>query len=264
MHKKIWNKFQFNAILAVTILGVTCQSFADDPDKLPTAEAVMKKYIDASGGVEKLKAVKSMSMTGKLEAKAMGIQGTVEIKMVSPSMVWEKADISGMGIQARGSNGEIAWENATMTGPRIIEGQEKARLLEQANFERIYAPMKYYKEVKVQGMADVDSKKCYKVDLIRKDGYVSTEYYSVETGLPLRTDLKLTLQMGEIEVKSKMLEYKNVDGIMYPCKIEMVFPNGISQTVILEKIELNPEIEKSSFDPPKEVKGLIKGSEGDK
>lgn len=260
MQKKIWSKFQFNAILALTVLGVACNSFADDPDKMPTAEMVFKKYIEASGGVEKLKAIKSVKMSGNVEAKAMGISGTVEINLITPNMVLEKANLPAVGVSARGTNGEVAWENTTMTGPRIIEGKEKSRLFEQANFERIYAPNKYYKEIKVLGTETIDDKKCYSVKLVRKDDFESTEYFSIETGLPMRTDATLTIQMGDIEIKSKMLEYKDVNGVKFPSKIEMAFPNGMSQVVTIEKIEVNGDIDKSSFDPPKDVKGLIEGS----
>ena len=260
MNKKYSHRFRFNAVLAIAILGLTTNSFADDPDKLPTSEMVMKKYVEASGGAEKLKAIKSVKMTGDIESKTMGISGSLEISIVAPNMVSEKADMPEVGIQARGTNGKVAWENSTMLGPRVIKGKEMELMLEQANFERIYAADKFYKEIKVLGIEEMNDEKCYKVEMTRKNGHKSIDFFSLKTGLPTASKFRLPTQMGEVDITSMTVEYKEVNGVKFPSKIEQLFPGGMSMTVMMKNIELNAEIDKSTFDVPKEVKTLVDGS----
>ena len=48
------NQFRLNAILAVTLCGLVSVANADDPDKLPAAKSVLKKFADVTGGAGKL------------------------------------------------------------------------------------------------------------------------------------------------------------------------------------------------------------------
>ena len=253
-----------SAVVLAIAFAMVANVKADDPDKLPEAIAVLKKHAEATGGAANYKKIKAIKMTGKIEIAAAGIEGTLEVVQVSPDKVATKAEMPQVGSQTQGTNGEIGWDVSTMMGPRILEKNELDRLKEQANLARVYDPKSFYKEMKVVGMEEVEGQKCYKMTLTKMNGDESTEFYAVESGLQVASQNKMQTQMGEIEIKTMLSEYKEVGGIKVPHKIEAQFPNGISQLVVFDKVEVNPEVDEKMFAVPDEIKALMPKDEDKK
>ncbi len=250
-----FERFKLCAILAVTILGVSTTLVADDPDdKLPTAEIVIKKFVEAQGGADKIKAVKSMKRSGKFVAN--GIEGKLEETTIAPNLVFQQLDIGSLGTQTVISNGVIAWENSTTLGPRILTGKEKSRAMEQANTERLYSPTSFYKSIKLVGVKEMFGQKTYQIKTETKDGFQSTDYFSIDTGLPVCSEFKSPSPLGETPMKTRNVEYKDFGGVKFPAKIE-IESNGIVATITYEKIELNPKVDKTIFAVPAEIQNMI-------
>ena len=244
------------AAMAAIMIATTAVK-ADDPDKTPTAISILKKFSEASGGAAKFKEIKAMKMTGNLEIAAAGINGTIEIIQQSPNKIATKAEMDGVGSQSQGSNGEIGWELSTMMGPRLLDKKELVRLIEQADLSRYYDPENFYKEMKVDGMKEIDGEKCYKLVLTHKAGHKTTEFYSVKTGLQVASEATIPSPMGEMDIVTSINEYKEIGGLKFPAKIESKFPNGMSQVVSMDTIEINPKVDANAFAIPSEVQGLV-------
>ena len=249
------------ALVASLTLVVSAQ--ADDPDKMPAAETVMKKFADALGGADKLKAIKTMRTKGKFALPSMGMEGQLELTQMMPGKVFTKVIIPGAGTQSVATNGDIAWELSTMTGPRLLQGKEIDQIREEGSMEKFYDPMSFYKEVKVVGMEDVEGDKCYKVKVTKKNGDVAHDYFSMKTGLQMKSETTVVNQMGEIKAETLISGYKEFGGLKFPTK-SVIKLEGLGERVMtFDKIEINPEIDEKTFAIPEEVQNLIDSGVGD-
>ena len=66
-------------------------------------------------------------------------------------------------------------------------------------------------------------------------------------------------QMGKMTIAVKMLDYKPVDGIMFPHRI-LQEAMGVSVEITVDSIEHNIEFPADRFDPPAEVQALLEQS----
>jgi hypothetical protein len=226
-------------------------------DKLPTAEEVIAKYVEVTGGIEKYKAIKSMHQVGTMGIPMAGINGTIEMKVVAPNKVAVMVELPGAGNESSGSDGETMWSESTMTGNRIVEGNEAEDMMIQADFRRMFDPASVYKSLENVGITEYDDQKCYELKVEKKSGGIQQEFYSVETGLQVGTKTTAESPMGAIKVEATVSEYKEVDGIKFPFKMAQKFENGMVMEVEFEKIKVNPEFEEGTFDLPKSIQKIV-------
>jgi hypothetical protein len=101
-------------LIMVLCLGLSAHS--------QTAEELINKNIEAKGGIEKIKAIKSMRMTGKL--KGGGFTGATGQDNLRPNLVRETLSLQGMtSVQAY--DGARAGRFNPLAGQRIPSSWEK-------------------------------------------------------------------------------------------------------------------------------------------
>ena len=256
MNRKIAKfKLLLAAFTAVVMSGsaLMCQA----QENVPTAEEVIAKYVEVTGGLEKYKSIKSMHQQGSMSIPVAGIEGTIDLKMISPDKLAVSVELSGAGNETSGSDGETVWSSSTMTGDRILTGKEAEQTLLEADLRRIYDPASVYKSMEVVGVEEVDGEKCYKLKIIRNSGDEQFEFYSVETGLQTQSKLTAQSPMGPIKIDVEISDYKDVDGLKLPHKMTQTFVDqGMKMEVVMEKIELNPEFEEGTFDLPENIQKI--------
>ena len=184
------------------------------------------------------------------------MEGTIEMLMMVPGKIKVKLEVPDVFTEQNGSDGETAWSSNTMMGPRVLAGKEKEQLLEEASFEKIYSPEKFYKEMKVVGTEEVKGDNCYKVKLTKKSGTESTEFYSIKSGMHVRTEGKVPTQMGDMEMAVNFSEMKSVGDLKMPHKIVREI-SGMNIIVQFDKIEINPKLDSDAFALPEDVQELV-------
>ena len=222
-----------------------------------TVDEIVAKNIQARGGMEKLKAVKTMKATGKL---VMG-GGAMEIPFtrVSKRPNAMRMDFTFQGISGtQAYDGKTAWQIMPFqTGKKDPEqsNAEQTKLLEeQADFD---GPLVDWKTkgstVELVGTESVDGADAFKLKVTRKSGNVDYMYIDKETGLEVKTESKRTINGTEIESESKMSDYKEVDGMTVPFTMSSGMKGGpeqAQQKIVLEKIEFNVTTGDSDFVMP--------------
>src|SRR5437868_973386 len=126
-------------VLSLT-LGIVCSSAALSAQ---TAEELVAKNLQAHGGVDKIKAIKSYKYTGKFQQGGFNAQVSQEAK--APEYVREMFTVQGM-TQIQAYDGKIGWQISPFQGRRDPEmmGEDDVRdLAEDADF---YGPLVDYKE----------------------------------------------------------------------------------------------------------------------
>jgi len=164
---------------------------------------------------------------------------------------------AGMGKVMQGFDGKTTWSYNPMMGPSVLTGKEADEMKNSFKFKENEWRSRYSK-VETVGIETAEGEECYKVAVTTKGGSATaTNFYSVKSGLLIKSVVKSATEMGEIEIQILAKDYRKVgDLILVPFQ---QITSMVGQTVVLtiSEIKINTDIPPSTFEPPAEVKALI-------
>src|SRR5438067_12703972 len=142
-----------------------------------TADELIAKNIQAKGGMDKIKAIKTVRMTGKLDA-AGGFTGLIGQENMRPSLVRETFTLQGM-TQVQAYDGSLGWQIRPFGGrkdPQLMGEDDMRDHLIDADFD---GPLIDYNakgnRVEFQGLYTVDGDGTLRLKVILKN--VDIIYY---------------------------------------------------------------------------------------
>jgi outer membrane lipoprotein-sorting protein len=218
-----------------------------------TADELVAKNLQAKGGLEKIKAIKSLKFTGKYQQGSFTAQVAEEAK--APDDLREMFTIQGM-TQIQAYDGNVGWQISPFEGRRDPEmlGEDDLRdISEDADF---YGPLVDYKEkgntVEYLGHDTVDGDNVYRLKVTLKNGDIVYMYLDPDTYIEIRTDRQQFIRGAVRETQTDLGSYKQVNGVYFPFSISSGPKNRPSQkgTVTIEKMEANVDIPDSQFKMP--------------
>jgi len=232
-------------LLAVLSLNLSASS--------QTAEELVNKNIEAKGGLDKIKAVKTWRMTGKLIGG--GITAMSGQENMRPNLVRETFSLQGMtAVQAY--DGSKAWQIQPFGGRKDPElmGEDDARdLLIDSDFD---GPLVDYKAkgnvVEYLGHDVVDGDDALRLKVTLKDGDIIYYYLDPDTYLEIRKETQEFIRGSVRENAFDLGSYKPIAGVMYPFSVASGPKNDVTQwqTVTVDKIEVNVPLDTSDFALP--------------
>lgn len=226
-----------------------------------TADELVAKNIQAKGGLEKIHAIKSVRMAGKLNAGG-GFTAAVTQENQRPNLVRETFSLQGMtGIQAY--DGGTGWQIQPFQGhkdPELMGEDDLRDLLLDADFD---GPMVDYKEkgntVEFLGHDVVDGDDALRLKVTQKNGDIIYYYLDPDTYLEIRKEVQEYIRGAVKESVTEMGSYKPVAGVMYPFSVSQGNKaNPAQQTVTYSKIDANVAIDNADFAVPASLKSQAK------
>jgi hypothetical protein len=233
-----------------------CLAPAAEP--LPSAEAIIERYIEVTGGRAAAEKLRSQVLAGTIEMVGKGITGTAVVYRKAPNKSRSVVEFGGLGKMEEGADGEVAWSLSAMAGPRLKEGAEKRFSLRGADFHGDLRWRDLHDRVLVAGIENVAGRPCYKLVMTPKgESDPIVRYYDKETGLLARVEMTLKSPQGEIPIESVPSDYRKEGEFLIPHKItQRVLGNEI--VTVFTRVEINPEIAEDRFTLPKEIEALLK------
>ena len=205
-----------------------------------TVKDIFDKHIESIGGVEKLNSVKSITITAAVTIPGAPFKPNAIIKEKFPNKSSMEMSVPNMGtLMTQKFNGEDGY--IEQMGQKIpYEDDQKTEQKEKKGlFEEIYLDDSV---AQIVSLSPVDGKDIYKVQIKEN----SFRFYEADTGLLIMTE-ETTVAMGnEIKTITKFSDYKEVDGVKYAFKREII--TG-PQTIVIEadQVILNEEIADDFF-----------------
>ncbi len=217
-----------------------------------TAEELVAKNLQAKGGLEKIKAITSLRLTGRLEQG--GFRAQVEEDAKAPDLLRESFTIQGM-TQVEAYDGKTPWRISPFEGRRDPEmmGEDDARgLIEDADF---YGPLVDYQAkgntIEYLGHDTIDGDDVYRLKVTLKDGDIVYYYLDPDTYLEIRTERQQFIRGAIHESVTDLGSYKLVDGVYYPFSIDQgTKAHPASSHITVEKMEANVAIPDAEFHMP--------------
>jgi len=218
-----------------------------------TAEELVAKNLEAKGGVDKIKAIKSYKFSGKFQQGSFTAQVSQEAK--APDYIREMFTVQGM-TQIQAYDGKTGWQISPFQGRRDPEmlGEDDLRdIVEDADF---YGPLVDYKEkgnnVEYLGHDTVDGDDVYRLKVTLKNGDIGYYYLDPDTYIEIRTERQQFIRGAVKESQTDLGSFKQVNGVFFPFSIASGPKNRPDQkgTVTIEKMEANVDIPDTGFRMP--------------
>lgn len=240
------------------ILTIASTSFAQESaEPLPEAKDVLAKLVEVTGGADAYKKIKSRVVKGKMTIKEAGISGDITTSTLNDGSYYTEVELGGVGTEKVGSDGTTHWSISNFTGTRIVEGAERDMHVMENDFTSMLHPEKYFKSMKVTAVEKVGEEDCYRMEKVKKDGDTHVDFYSVKTGLMVKTLIPAATPLGKLEIEVIPSDYRKVGDMLISHTSQQKLPGNMTQIVTIEKIELNTELPKETFALPDAIQKLL-------
>ena len=236
------------ALLAPTVLAQNAP--------LPAAKDIVAKYVAAIGGEAAFKAVKSIRIRGQFSLAAQGLSGDIEIIAARPNRMRQRVTIGPIGTIEQGFDGKNGWSLNPIAGPSLQSGRELAETKDDATFDGQLYGSDLVKSMTVEGRQSFEGVDAYKVKMIFHSGTTHMTYFAVATGLLLGNETERATPQGVIPVVHLVRDWKKYGALLQPSAI-VERGMQLESAVTVTSIEFD-NVKDSEFDPPAEVKALIK------
>jgi hypothetical protein len=247
-----WLAFLFAATLTICAQ----EKPAPASTNLPTARAVIDRYVKVAGGKEAFEKVNSILLKGRTEVGGKELGGEMTLATAKPNKLVLTVSLAGIAIRS-GFDGTNGWQINPLTGPSIMQDAELRDMKRQSDFFAILHEDKNYRSMTNLGVAAFEGEDCYKIKLIDTEGTESIEYYSVKTGLQTGFTGSAESSFGKITATSVNNEHKKYGDLLLPSKVTQSMAGaGLSQTMTVESVEFNT-VPASTFELPAEIKALL-------
>ena len=238
----------------VWLLLVAMTAWAAD---LPSAETLMERYVEATGGRVAHEARKSEIAYGTVEYTAMGLSGKMTRWVAGDGLYRLTMELPGVGAMEAGVKDGVAWERSDLLGPRVKNGPERAEALREARINSTAQWREIYRKAETTGEEAVNGEECYLVVLTPEEGAPETLYLSKKTGLALKMQTVASTQMGEIAAEMFFDQYKDFGGILAPARVSQKVA-GQTITITIDRAEVNTPIPAERFALPADVEALVR------
>jgi hypothetical protein len=242
---------------------------------LPSPESILDKYIQASGGAQRLAGLTSIDGKGtSVGFGGFGGGGAVEIAAKAPdkraTIILFKAE-TGRGDQIRTYDGKTGWVRTPLNvlgefqlvGGDLDGARFDAQLSFPGQIKQILTDLRTGQPTTItdlqmsQSQAAVQQKnaaqgKTYNVDVVQGTGprgLLVTLYFDKQTGLLSRELRYSVTPIGRVPVQIDYSDYRDVNGIKFAFRIAYQWLDG-RDSIALDEIKTNVPIDEAKFGRP--------------
>lgn len=237
-------------VAAAVALFLSSTAAAGQP--AATVDDVIAKNLAARGGVEKLKSINTVKITGVVSAQGMELPMTSWSKR--PNRLRRDTKFKDQNIVVA-FDGTTVWGVNPMMGstvPQEVTGPQAEMTRDDASFDPLFLN---YKErghtVELVGTETIEGTPAHHLKVTKKNGNVEHHYLNAETGLEMRTVFTLEQNGMKAEVTTDLTDYQNIDGMQVAFSMKQSMNGNPLLQVKLQKVEFNVPIDDEIFKMPK-------------
>ncbi len=231
-------------------LGILCLTALASAQ---TADELVAKNIQARGGLEKIKAVNTIHMSGKVYLD--GFYAVIGVEKKRGNLLRQTVTVQAM-TQVQAYDGSTGWQIQPFGGrkdPELMGEDDTRDLMDESDID---GPLVDYQakgnKIEYLGHDTVDGDDVYALKVTLKNGDVIYYYLDPDTYLEIKRGKQQFIRGSVHESEENLGSYKQVAGVYYPYSIETGVKNDPSQHAVItvEKIEVNVPIDDSQFKMP--------------
>jgi outer membrane lipoprotein-sorting protein len=219
-----------------------------------TADEIVNKALAARGGVEKIKAVQSERVTGRITFP-QGLEGTFVLELKRPRKMHIEitlGDQKVIRVYDGKSEGWMVNPFAAEKGVQPMSAEDLKNIAEESDFD---GPLVDYKakgsQIELVTKDKLDDKPVYLLKLTNKNGDARFYFFDADSFILVKWEGLRRIEDKEFPWESFFSDYREVQGLKYPFRIDQGSPGTeIRQNLVTDKIEINPKIDDAEFNKP--------------
>ena len=236
------------------LISITLLLFLPLSAAAQTAEEIVKKVLDARGGVQKIKAVQSERVSGHVSF-APGMEGTFVVELKRPLRMRVEINVDGrkiIRVYDGKSSGWMVNPFVENKGVEPLPSEDLKNISDESDFD---GPLVDYKTkgngIELAGKEMLDDKPVYRLKLTNKYGDFRSYFVDASSYRLLKWEGVRKSANQEIPWESFFSDFREVQGLKFPFRIDQGSPGTeVRQTLTAEKIEIDPQIDDSRFSKP--------------
>lgn len=211
-------------------------------------DEVLNSYYDAMGGLDAIKSVENIIMTGRLDL-GQGGEAPVSMTQARGGKVRIEFTFQGMtGIQAY--DGEMGWMHMPFMGqtaPEVMPQEMRDQTAKQADIDGplVDAEDKGI-ELELIGKEDVEGTEAFHIQVSHPDGSVDHYFLDAEYYIPIQTKSTATFQGQEVESTTTLGDYKEIAGVLFAHSMSQSGGMGMTN-IVVDKIDVNGDVDETIF-----------------
>ena len=237
----------------LSFLSVPLAAASPEPIQNLTIAQVLARVYTARGGLLRLRALQSQRVSGTISF-GNDASGPFFVEFRRPLKMHMELTVQNQTV-IRIFDGKEGWANNPVTGkihPEPMSEEDLKNITDEADFE---GPLVDYRKkgnkLELVGKDKVEDKDVWRVQLTTKAGDVRYYLFDATTFLLLKWEGKRQVQGKETPIQSYYRDYREVGGMKFAFAIDSgSSPTDLTQKIIIEKIELNPQVPESQFAKP--------------
>jgi len=239
------------------------EAAATTPERLPTADEVFDRYLQALGGKASVDKVKTRWMKTTLLRPKLVNTGVARAVVLNRAESWtietfQKSPNKYLaiintpdGVIYQGFNGTTGWTKSPR-GQREMNAVELARIKRQAD---LYSDLKLkerYSEVRVSGKSKISDQEVYVVEAGSLENKTEKLFFDVKSGFLLRRIVFTEIKLGLAPEQTDYEDYREVDGVWLPFTVRLSYldDNHYGTTRTLSEVKQNIQMDDSRFEAP--------------
>ena len=212
---------------------------------LPSAQAILDKYLAAVGGAAVLQKIKTRVQTGNIEVT--GKKYPIEIYSQAPD---NRVSISHLpsGPSVTAFNGEAGWLSTPNGIRRMSSAEQQAARIDAELYFPLQLP-RMYQEFEVSSGELINGKATYLVSAKGKGAPGLRLYFDQESGLLVRLIRFAETPLGRNPTEIDYADFRVADGVKLSYRWTLARPNG-RFTIQIDAVKQNVPLDKGQFVTP--------------
>ncbi|MGB4783449.1 MAG: hypothetical protein WAQ77_01945 [Candidatus Acidiferrum sp.] len=219
-----------------------------------TADEIVNKSLAARGGAEKIKAIQSERVTGRVTF-GPGLEGSLVAELKRPHKLRVEIVVEDQKIIRVYDGKSAGWvvnPFAEKKDAQPMSAEDLKSVSEESDFD---GPFIDYKakgnQIELVGKEELQGKPAYRIKLTNKNGNIRFYLFDATSFLPAKWEETRVVEGKETPWESFFSDYREVNGVKYAFMIDSDSPGtDLKQTVVAEKIEINAQIDETRFAKP--------------
>ncbi len=234
------------------LVAILCLAAAG-PVAGQSADPILEKMIQASGGRKALAAVKDTTISGTLEMVQFGMNGALTMYQKEPDKI--RMDVEVMGtVITQAYDGKTAWMINPQTGAaeEMPEAQAKDFKRQAMGNQSLLDPAKFGITYKVLPNEKVGDVEYVVLQQTMADGFIATLLLDPKTYLPAITRAKTMNMAGaEVDAETVFSDYRKEGDLMVAHGMTVNQGGAEFMRMIITKVVYNSGLQDSFFEMSK-------------
>jgi len=212
----------------------------------PTAQQLIDKYVQASGGASAIDKVTSRVMKGTIDFGGRSLP--IDIYSKDPE---KRISFTHMpdGDSVTAFNGQQGWLGSPGRPLRDMRGSDLDAAAIDADLHLATHLGKMFSKMQVRGVEKIDDKDAYEV-LGQREGKTPIRlYFDQQSGLLLRLVRFGDTALGWLPTEIDYADYREVNGVNVPYRWTLARPSG-KFTIQVSELNQNVPVDDAKFDRP--------------